>query len=932
MTTPSWAEVSALFHRALDQPADAREAFVRTHTAHDPALGDRVRVLLAEHEAPDDFLETPAVALTPDDLPEPLPGNGRIGPYRLLRELGRGGMGAVYLAARNDGEYDQQVALKLVKRGMDTDRIVARFRQERQLLAALDHPNIARLLDGGTTDDGRPYVVMEYVDGVSIREYCAQQSLSVETRLALFRTLCGAVQHAHQALIVHRDIKAANVLVTRAGVPKLLDFGIARLLDATPSDGATATETLHALTPEYASPEQLAGAPLSTGTDVYSLGVLLYELLAGQRPFATAGHSLPEIMRLVRETDPPPPSTVVVTQDPALARRLRGDLDTIVLMAMRKEPVRRYQSVEQLSEDVRRHLERLPVTAQRDRVGYRITKFVRRNTVAVAAGALAVLALTGGLAASLWQARIARAERTRAERRFAEVRTLATSFLFDINDAIVELPGSTPTRALLVRRALESLDGLAKEAPGDPSLQRDLAAAYVRIGSLQGNSANANLGDTPGALASYQKAVSLIEEIPQPQRDAASVRDMQWQAYEGLANMQIIVGDLKNAVASLERARDVLRGLVSADSANIGRTRMLAVVLREIGDVRAGISQSNIGDIPGALREYRASVALHERLRQRAPGDISIGPSLASSLMSLGSLEQSIGDTLGTTRLTRAITLLQQATVDAPQNAYIRRELLGAYSRIRQPWADAGRFADAIAIDRKTIALLDEMIAVDTLNMQLRRDRGVMLNSLGRDLRAAGQPAAAVPYHRAALAVAEQRSAADPKSLENQHDVAIAQLFLGEALSDAGQSRTALDALERARVTSTALLSNEPDNPRHPEDLGLIHALRGRVQHALGNTAGADAAFAQALPPAELAARDSLNQWAQMSLGFVYATIADVVRDRQRTSGAPCAPAGTWYAKSEAAYRRADRNGALPQRLRPAMLAAASGAAACGGR
>lgn len=931
MAPPSWEEVSALFHAALDEPEATRADFVRAQSTHDASLTARVFELLEAHDAPDDFLETPAAALHGDDAAEPLPSNGRIGPYRLLREIGRGGMGAVYLAARDDGAYQQHVALKLVKRGMDTDRILARFRQERQLLAALDHPNIARLLDGGTTDDGRPYVVMEYVDGSAMREYCDTHTLSVEQRLTLFRTLCSAVQHAHQNLIVHRDIKAANVLVTAAGVPKLLDFGIARLLDATGDAGATATDTLHAMTPEYASPEQLLGASLSTGTDVYSLGVLLYELLAGQRPFATAGRSIAEITRLVRDTDPPPPSTVVESRDTGLARRLRGDLDTIVLMAMHKDAERRYRSVEQLSEDMRRHLERLPVIAQRDRVSYRVTKFVRRNTVGVASASLAVLALVAGLAGALWQARIAREERSRSDRRFAEVRSLATTFLFDVHDAIVDLPGSTPTRALLVRRALASLDGLAKEAPGDPLLQRDLAAAYVRIGSLQGNSANANLGDTPGALASYRKAVALLEAIPGAQRDTPAVADMQWQAYEGLANIQIIVGDLQDAVASLERARDVLRRLVAVDTTSVDRARMLAVVYREIGDARGGAAQSNIGDIPGALFNFRESVRLHEALLRRAPGDASIRPSFASSLMSLGSVEQSAGDTLGTVHLTQAVSLLQQASADAPNNAYIRRELLGAYSRIRQPWADEGRFADAIAIDRKTIALLDEMIAADTQNVQLRRDRGVMINSMGRDLRAAGQPAAAVPLHRTALAVAEARRSADPQSLEHQHDVALTQLFLGEALADAGRARDALDALNRASAASSALRTSEPDNPRHPEDLGLIHALRGRALHALNNEVLADAAFAQALPPAREAASDTLNQWAQISLAFVYGTMADVIRDRQRTRGASCTPAATWYAQSESAYRRAERNGALPKRLRPQMVAAAARAAACGG-
>ncbi|MCC7054289.1 MAG: serine/threonine protein kinase [Gemmatimonadaceae bacterium] len=936
MTAPSWEEVSALFHAALDQPDATRTAFVQSRSRHDAALGARVMALLSEHESPDDFLAVPAAALALDEVSEPLPSNGRIGPYKLLREIGRGGMGAVYLADRDDGEYRQQVALKLVKRGMDTDRIVARFRQERQLLAALDHPNIARLLDGGTTADGRPYVVMEHVDGTGIREYCERRSPSIDERLALFRTLCAAVQHAHQNLIVHRDIKAANVLVTAGGVPKLLDFGIARLLDATGAEGATATETLHALTPEYASPEQLLGAPLSTSTDVYSLGVLLYELLTDQRPFATAGRSLAEITRLVRETEPPLPSIVVARRDATLARRLRGDLDTIVLMALHKDPARRYRSVEQLSEDVRRHLDRLPVVAQRDRASYRLMKFVRRNRVGVTAATLASLALLGGTTAALWQARIARTERARSDRRFAEVRSLATSFLFDINDALVTLKGSTPTRALLVKRALESLDGLAKEAPGDPALQRDLAAAYVRVGAVQGNSSTSNLGDTPGALRSYERAVALLDAIPASQARDTSILQVTWQAHEGLANMRNITGDLPAAIQSFGRARDVLRMLAAAAPGSTEHPRMLAMVLRELGETLGADGQASVGDIPGALTNLREAVAIGERLLQRAPSDRRVRISLSTNLMALGSLAVAVGDSLGTTQLARAVGLLERAVAEEPRNVFAREELLSAYSRIRQPWADAARYAEALAIDRKTIALLDAMIANDPQNTLYRRNRGVMLNSLGRDLRAASQAAAAVPYHRAALDVAEQRRAADPQSVENQHDVAVTLEFLGEALADAGLARPALEAFDRAQVASEALQVAEPANPRHGSDLSLIHAGRGRAFGALGAPAPADSALALAVPLAEAAARDTLNTRWQVNLALVYATAGDVLLARSRRHGAgpahdeECRAAATWHARSVATFRRMQQKGILPARLLPRLAVSEAGSNGCG--
>jgi serine/threonine protein kinase len=284
MTEARWALEKALFLEALDQPPDARIAWVLAQCSDDTPMGEAVLALLRAHADNDSFLETPAAALSADMVPGAAPIPGRIGAYRLLRELGRGGMGTVWLATRDDGEFQQQVAIKLIKRGMDTDAIVSRFRHERQILAGLEHPNIARLLDGGTTDDGLPYFVLEYVDGLTVREFAASRSLRVADILALLRTICAAVEYAHRNFVVHRDLKPGNILVTSDGVPKLLDFGIAKLLDAAPTPSNTTPATVAAFTPEYASPEQRGGAAVTTATDVYSLGVVLYELFAGERP------------------------------------------------------------------------------------------------------------------------------------------------------------------------------------------------------------------------------------------------------------------------------------------------------------------------------------------------------------------------------------------------------------------------------------------------------------------------------------------------------------------------------------------------------------------------------------------------------------------------------------------------------------------------
>jgi TolB-like protein/Tfp pilus assembly protein PilF len=394
MTPERWNRVKEVLAAARGLPANEREERLAGACAGDAELRAEVESLLACEDEARDFLETAgSEAALADPGPEAQAG-ARIGPYRVLSEIGRGGMGTVYLAERDDREYRKQVAIKLVRGDAESAAVVRRFRQERQILAELDHPNIARLLDGGTTDEGIPYVVMEHVDGIPIDAYCEARRSSVEQRLALFRTVCAAAGDAHRKGVVHRDLKPGNILVTGEGTPKLLDFGIAKLLSPPPGSEQTVTGTL-LMTPEYASPEQWRGGAVTPASDIYSLGVILYRLLAGRSPYRV-GPDLPhELGRLVCEEDPGSPSTVV---EPLKRRRLAGDLDAIVLKALRKEPERRYASAEELSEDIRRHLEGLPVTARRDGLGYRASRFVRRHK-AVAVTALATAAAAALVAA-----------------------------------------------------------------------------------------------------------------------------------------------------------------------------------------------------------------------------------------------------------------------------------------------------------------------------------------------------------------------------------------------------------------------------------------------------------------------------------------------------------------------------------------------------
>ena len=408
-----WDQIKEILGSALERSPEERSEYVRQACAHDESLRAEVESLLSHYDGADSLLEgSPAAELFPSAAGLMI--GKTVGAYRILSEIGQGGMATVYLAERADQEYRRQVAIKMVRPGVSSEEMIRRFRHERQTLAALDHPHIVKLLDGGTTEEGWPYLVMDYVDGLPVDQYCDRQRLSISERLALFRSICAAVDYAHRRKVIHRDIKPGNILMTKEGEPRLLDFGIAKLLDPEWLQTSQATtRDRRPMTPEYASPEQVRGEPITAATDVYSLGVLLYELLTGHRLYSAARHSWPEIQRLVCEADPPRPSKVVDQTSerivaarsasvPELRRCLQGDLDTIVLMALRKEPQRRYESVEQLSNDLERYLAGRPVAARRPTLLYRSTKFLKRHVEAAAALAVAVTLMAG---VSVWQAR-----------------------------------------------------------------------------------------------------------------------------------------------------------------------------------------------------------------------------------------------------------------------------------------------------------------------------------------------------------------------------------------------------------------------------------------------------------------------------------------------------------------------------------------------
>jgi serine/threonine-protein kinase len=602
----SWPEIERLLDAALDLDPSARRAFLDRECS-DPDLRAHIELLLRSADAAGSFLDRPAQELAAGLVREmveetqqaagPRPPFERVGPYRLIREIGRGGMGAVYLAERADDEFRRQVAIKLVQPAAAPD-LTARFLAERQILASLDHPNIARLYDGGTTEDGTPYLVMERIDGERIDVHCDRHRLTVAQRLELFLTVCDAVQFAHQSMVVHRDLKPSNVIVAAEGTVKLLDFGVAKLLGSDFAAPDLTRTGLVPMTPAYASPEQLRGGPISTATDVYALGVLLFELLTGHAPYDVSGRTPSEIERVVGEQQPARPSTAVIPPAPAaessaaarsttpqtLSRRLQGDLDNIVLTALRKEPQHRYRSVQQLRDDVRRHLDGLPVSARAPTPTYLAAKFVRRNRIAVGAAAIILLSLVGGLAGTTWQARVA----AREARRATEVRDFLAG-LFESSD-----PDSTRGRTVT---ALELLDrGAARLDSGltaEPALRADMLGVVGRI--------YMDLGQHDHARPLLEEALR-IREGPA----GGSAEDRAGSAGD-LAAVLLEQGEFEDAERYAREALAVRRGRASRQPA------ALAAGLSDLASI-----VSSRGDAESADSLYREALDIDARTGDRA--------------------------------------------------------------------------------------------------------------------------------------------------------------------------------------------------------------------------------------------------------------------------------------------------------------------------
>ncbi len=749
-------DLERLFHEAADLEPAARQRFLIEHCS-DASLRAEVEQILEFDQGAEEFLGTPVRKLAARIEQEiPPTAAERIGPYRIIKSIGRGGMGAVYLAERLDGELTLRVAIKFVPIALRTEAVLERFRLERQILANLNHPNICRVLDAGTTEDGSPYLVMELIDGIAIDEWC--RLLSPRPIVELFLKVCAAVQHAHQNLVIHRDLKPSNILVTPNGEPKLLDFGIAKLVDDADRNDQT---MVCAMTPDYASPEQLAGEPITTATDIYGLGCVLYRLLTGGLP------------------------------RPGSANPLKGDLKNILQHALDPEPECRYRTVQELAEDLRRFLAFEPVTATAQGWIYLARRFVRRKPVLAAALAALAISVAAGTTLSLWQAK-------RAERRFEEVRSLANVFLFRFEEQIRDISGTTSARQFVVNTALTYLERLARDSRNDPALRLELAGAYRKVSEVQYSGTASSLGDMAGATASLQRARAFL-----PADDAnPAVR-------EESARVLLRTGDIKQDSGELEAGLRLGREAQAlADQWLKAEPRNPAAM--EIGSqsqVLVGRVLRRLNRLEEARLAIERAVSIDRLAVESYPGSEETSLRIASDLGWLASIEQSGQPEEAISRQREALDILQKLKQAHGSSAAVDRALMVGMSRMAALLQNA---VESLAYLDRASKIAQNRVAMDRQDTRALMDLQSVLTRQGSALLDAGKSEEARRTLLDAVGLSRRLAERDPANREAKLNLGIALGAQAETLTDA----QAVGLRQEARGIYLSLLKSSPSDAK----------------------------------------------------------------------------------------------------------------------
>lgn len=803
---PSYERVKAALLEMLDLlPADA-DARLAALTKDDATVAARVRRLLDAHRDAGGFLDVPDDGLhltAPAPAATPAAGD-RIGPFTVERELGHGGMGTVLLGSRSEAGFVQRVAIKVIRGAGLGQAAVARLRDERRILASLNHPGIAHFVDGGATADGQPYLAMEYVDGVPITRHCEAQQMTASDRVRLFLRVCDAVRFAHTRLVVHRDIKPSNILVTADGTPKLLDFGIAKLIDPLQVPDAV---TVHVLTPHYASPEQAAGTTVTTASDVYSLGVLLYELLTGTSPYRSVSAESPllAVLQAIRHEEPERPSLAARRA----ARTIGEDLDAILLKALRKDEVDRYRTVAELMDDLERQLDGRPVLAHDGSRAYRVRRFVARNRAAVAASSVAIVSLVIAASVSTWQAQVARRERALADERFADVRSLANAVVGPLYDAIAKVPASTDAKQVLVKEALAYLDRLAAQEQGDIDLKIELADAYQKIGDVQGNLFESNLGDLAGAAASYARVVALRQQV------------------------------------------------FDARPTDTDARRTLAIAHSRVGDI--GLSQGKAED---AVAAYQKALVLFERWNDTSE----------RGLIAHSAARQHLGVTLNwadrkdeaIAAFQKALALLEPLLRQPNPSEEVRRAAMAARGNLGDVYYYREEYDKALETFRAAEAETRAMAAEAKDQATSERNIYLVTARVSATLAELGNVDEALAARREALALQTRAVERDPRSVSARFDLASDQQSLGVLLLRQQKLGEALIALDQALATYNTGLQVSPEQRSRVFNIADTHAWRGKTLLGLKRTEEGIAALRTALDMgahADVAARKPAEQF-----------------------------------------------------------------------
>jgi serine/threonine protein kinase len=909
-----WQRVQNLFLDSVDLSHAERSEFLRTECKDDAETRAEVESLLAADEYSEALIESAVQFEATSLLDDQVLIGERLGLYRIVREIGRGGMGSVYLATRDDQEYQKEVALKIVKRGMDTEEVLRRFRYERQILAHLEHPFIARLFDGGSTSDGVPFFVMEYIEGRPVDVFCAENGLNTEARCELFLRILDAVAYAHRNLVVHRDLKPANILITADGTPKLLDFGLAKLISGDDDGDHTRTVSMRPFTPGYASPEQVQGHTLTTSTDIYSLGAILYELLIGRRAQPIDALTPAAIERAVCETEVERPSLH--------ARELSSDLDNIVLMAMRKEPERRYQSATQFAEDLRRYLQGRPVLARQDSLHYRFAKFVSRNRLQVAMASLVAAALILGLVVSLVQTRrteialrkadserlialhqtsladAARSaevrqreeadrqrivageqrdqalhQRALADERVQQMLQLADRALFDVHDAVATLPRSLAVRRTLVNTTLEYLQSLQKDAGLDDQMRATLAAGYYKIAMIQGDPVGASLQDYEGSESSLLAGQAILE--PAYNRHPNNV-EMMFRLIE----IRTSLSELMYRSGRKEQGIQIEINLIPVAHRLAQVTHCTLNCKTQEPVIESYLATKFSADPERALEYENHAIQLIQNLLLQYPRDVllrqNLGPMIAARagmLRSLGELEKA-GD-----NYRQSIEIREELLRNQPDDSALQRGLLVAYGTyatlLGVPWSpNLNRPAEARIYGAKAVSLARKLASADPENATARRDLAISLSRLAMIDPAADGVTASLSGLEEAQRLLAPIAAANAKSAEMANQLAAILEYKGHRLETLGRTEEAVTSYKQSIALLEPFLQSKNDSVtvQHldgQESLALLYSSSPDSSSALDF---ADRSLAQAkeysslAPPTDVKTTALARAWSTLAM------------------------------------------------------------------